>query len=70
MLRFLLPLVVWVVLGAVWSRVFRRIGWSPWYALLMVIPLSIFILPLVLAFNKWPIERRVEDLEREVSRRR
>lgn len=70
MIRFLLPFVVWVVLAAVWARVFRRIGWSPWFAILMVIPLSIFILPLVLAAKKWPIERRVEDLEREVTRRR
>lgn len=69
-MQFLLLIVVWVALAVVWAQVFRRMGWSPWYGLLMAIPLSIFILPLVLAFNKWPIERRVEDLEREVSKPR
>jgi MFS family permease len=67
---FLLALVVFVVLAGFWAGIFRRIGWSPWFALLMLIPLSSVVIVLVLAFNKWPIERRVEELEREAAQRR
>jgi len=68
---YLLAVVIFLVLAAVWSRIFRRIGWPPWSALLMLIPVVGFvIISLVLAFNKWPIEKRVEELEREVSRPR
>ena len=67
---FLLALVVFVVLAAFWAGIFRRLGWSPWFALLMVIPLASLVIVLVLAFNKWPIERRVEELERELAKPR
>ena len=66
---FLFGIVVFVVLAAVWTRIFRRLGWSPWYAVLMLIPLAFLIASVVVAFQKWPIERRVEDLEREVAKR-
>jgi len=69
-MQFLLLIIVWGVLAVVWARIFRRMGWSPWYGVLMVIPLSIFILPLVLAFQKWPIEQRVEELERQSAKPR
>ena len=63
-------LIVGGVLAFAWSRVFGRVGWPPWLAVVaIVLPVNLIIL-FVLAFSRWPVEDRVAGLEREVARLR
>ena len=32
-------------------------------ALLMLVPIANFVMPLFLAFSKWPLERKLEDAQ-------
>jgi type II secretory pathway component PulF len=49
-----------VVLFMLWiySRIFSKMGFSPWTCLLMIIPLVNIVWFIALAFIEWPIERR------------
>ena len=38
-------------------RICRRIGWSPWWSLLWVIPVVGLIFLYVLAFSDWPLQK-------------
>src|SRR5438093_13390660 len=44
----------------VWSMIFRKAGYSPWMALLMIVPIANFVWLLVFAFSTWPIQRELE----------
>lgn len=63
-------LVIGALLAYAWSRVFRRIGWPPWLAVVAVIPLIAAVVLVVVAFSRWPLEDRVAELERELARLR
>lgn len=49
-----------VVIG-IWGSILRRIGYSWWYALLLVVPI-VFISIIVIAAKVWPIERELARL--------
>ncbi|MBM3943167.1 MAG: hypothetical protein FJ316_09650 [SAR202 cluster bacterium] len=54
--------LIWIVLAIAlafaWSRIFKRIGWSPWLAVTTVVPLVALVMPFLVAFSKWPSEDR------------
>ena len=54
---FLVRLVPLLVLGVLivppYVRIFRRIGRSPWWSLLVFVPLGFFILPWIVACSRW-----------------
>lgn len=57
-----------VVLGAVllvvpFWRIFRRMGYSPWLSLLMLVPFVNLGLLYYVAFLDWPIEREMPRTE-------
>ncbi len=60
-------MLVAVFLFAIWWRIFKKAGYSGALGLLMYVPLVNFILLLVLAFSKWPIERQLEQYERQLG---
>jgi hypothetical protein len=63
-------LIIGAAMAFAWSRVFGRVGWPPWLAVVaIVLPVNLIIL-FVLAFSRWPVEDRVAGLEREVARLR
>jgi uncharacterized membrane protein len=51
-----------------WSRIYYRIGWPAWYGLLMIVPFVSVVFVLMVAFSKWPIERRMESMEYDLKR--
>lgn len=69
-MQFAVGVFIFVLLAAGWSRIFQRLGWSQWWGLAMLIPPGIFIVPIVMYFQRWPIETRLEELEQELSRLR
>lgn len=52
------PFVVLFVLGYPASRVLKRIGFSRWWVVVALIPYVNVVGLWILAFVKWPIERR------------
>lgn len=53
-LAVLALVLVYVV---VWLRIFRRAGLPRAFGVLMLVPPLTFVLPLYMAFTRWPVER-------------
>ena len=43
----------------VWLKIFRRAGLPPLLGVLMLVPPLTFILPVYMAFTRWPVERPI-----------
>ena len=62
------PLIIVGLLGllvvSVWAsgRVVKRAGFSPWWALMLVVPLINVISLWVFAFSRWPLDRASSEL--------
>jgi hypothetical protein len=55
----LIVLAFWIaVIGVPIGRILRRIGWSPWLAILAFIPLVNLMCLWLVALGSWPVERR------------
>ena len=53
-----LGLVFVLILLAPAVRILRRTGYSPWYCLLLLIPIVNIVMIFVFAFSTWPIDRQ------------
>ncbi len=53
---YLIPLIIYLAVSLTWARIFRRIGWSRWLALLMIVPIANIVLYFAFVFMRWPIE--------------
>lgn len=58
----ILLLIVFIGIVPFW-KIFSKAGYSGALSLLMLIPLANIVLILILAFSKWPIEKKLEELE-------
>ena len=67
-MEFLVGVVIIVLLAAAWARIFKRLGWSKWWGLTVLVPPVIYLVSVVMFFQQWPIERRVKELEEELAR--
>jgi len=56
-LVFELIFVVVAIVAAV--KILPKAGYSPWYALLLLIPLVGFVMILVFAFADWPVDKEL-----------
>jgi hypothetical protein len=45
-------------------KVISKAGYSGWWILISLVPVVNFVMFLVFAFSKWPIEVRLEEAER------
>jgi hypothetical protein len=61
-------IILYALLALAWSRIFRRMGWNPWWGVTLVVPFAFFVISGVLYFQQWPLERRVVELEEELAR--
>lgn len=48
--------------------IFAKAGYHWALGLLMVVPIAHIIMPFVLAFGKWPIQKELEQLRRELKK--
>ena len=53
---YLIPLIIYLAVALTWARIFRRVGWSRWLALLMIVPIANIVLYFAFVFMPWPIE--------------
>ena len=61
-MQFLIPLILYLALALTWARIFRRVGWPRWLALLMVVPIANIVLYFAFVFMRWPLEDSVTPL--------
>jgi hypothetical protein len=47
--------------------IFKRTGMSPWFSLLMLVPIANFVMLLVLAFTEWPVQRENAMLRAQLA---
>ena len=59
-----------MLVGVAWYRIFSRLGWHPLWGLTMILPPAVIVLTAVMYFQRWPLEKKVEDLEQEIERLR
>ncbi|MDA1216338.1 MAG: hypothetical protein O2812_05645 [Chloroflexi bacterium] len=68
-MQVLIPLAIFgAAVAYVWWRIFVRVGWTPWLALVMAIPIANLVVLIMFAFSSWPINDRVRELEAEIAR--
>ena len=60
---FLFVVLVFVLTILPFWKILSKAGYAGALSLLMLIPIANIIILFVLAFSKWPIERRLEQLE-------
>ena len=61
-MQFLIPLIIYLAVTLTWMRTFRRVGWSKWLGLLMIVPIVNIVLYLAFVFMPWPIEDTLTPL--------
>jgi heme/copper-type cytochrome/quinol oxidase subunit 2 len=59
--------VVLLFLFSIWWKIFKKAGYSGALGLLMFVPVINFIMLLILAFSKWPIQRQLEQLQQQLG---
>ena len=55
-----------LVTGYVWSRIFWKAGWGQWTGVLMLVPIVNVVMLVMLAFGRWPVHDRLEQMENEL----
>ncbi|MBM3939368.1 MAG: hypothetical protein FJ318_00460 [SAR202 cluster bacterium] len=63
-------LVLTVIAVVAWTRILRRIGWDPLLAGLAILPLTHVLLLALVAFSRWPLDRRVDSIMADLKRLR
>jgi uncharacterized membrane protein len=68
---FILGLIVAVIaIKAIIScMIFAKAGYHWAMGLLMIVPIANIIMPFVLAFSKWPIQKELEQLRQELKKK-
>jgi len=69
----LIILVIWLlfvlfamaIAALIYCRIFHKAGYSWALGLLMLVPIVNIVMPFILAFGRWPIETKLEQLQRQ-----
>jgi len=54
-----------VVTAVVYCKIFHKAGYHWALGLLMLVPIACLIMPFVLAFGHWPIQKEIEKLRKQ-----
>lgn len=58
-------LALLVVTAVVYCKIFHKAGYHWALGLLMLVPIACLIMPFVLAFGHWPIQKELEKLRKQ-----
>jgi hypothetical protein len=64
---FVILAAIIILTAVIWCRLFSRAGHHWATGLLMLVPVANVIMPFVLAFGEWPIEKELQQLRRQVQ---
>jgi hypothetical protein len=59
---FLLGAVVAVVFIVAYIKIITKAGYSPWWVLILLVPIANVVMLLVFAYKEWPIQRELAAL--------
>ncbi len=62
MMVFFFVMLLTIVMVWVYCRIFSKAGYSWALGLLMIVPVANLIMPFILAFGDWPIQRELRQL--------
>lgn len=55
-------LLILIIKAVIYCMIFRKAGYHWALGLLMLVPIACAIVPFILAFGKWPIEKELQRL--------
>jgi hypothetical protein len=58
-------LALLAIKAVVYCKIFHKAGYCWAMGLLMLVPIACVIMPFILAFGRWPIEKELEQLRRQ-----
>ena len=58
-------LALLAIKAVVYCKIFHKAGYCWAMGLLMLVPIACIIMPFILAFGRWPIEKELEQLRRQ-----
>jgi hypothetical protein len=64
MVFLVIELGIGVLTIVAWVKVITKAGYSGWWFLISLVPVVNFVMFLVFAFSKWPVQVRLEAAER------
>jgi hypothetical protein len=65
---FVILAAIIILTAVIWCRLFSKAGHHWTLGLLMLVPIANVIMPFVLAFGEWPIEKELQQLRRQLSK--
>jgi len=63
-----MSLAILVITAVVYCKIFHKAGYHWALGLLMLVPIACIIMPFVLAFGHWPIQKELEQLRQQQNR--
>jgi len=60
---YVVGLIAQIILGISGWHIAKKAGYAPAWGLLAVVPIISYIVILYFAFNKWPIEKEIQELK-------
>ena len=65
---FVILAAIIILTAVIWCKLFSKAGHHWAAGLLMLVPVANVIMPFVLAFGEWPIERELQQLRRQQNK--
>ena len=67
---FLVGIAIPILMAWVYCRIFAKTGFCWALGLLMLVPIANIVMPFVLAFSEWPIERKLKESQQHQQQNR
>jgi hypothetical protein len=61
----LMGLIVFIILTLIYCKIFSKAGYCWALGLLMLVPIANIIMPFVLAFGDWPIQKELRLMKQQ-----
>jgi len=60
--------VIIILTAVIWCKLFSKAGYRWPLGLLMLVPIANVIMPFILAFGQWPIEKELKQFRRQQNK--
>lgn len=57
-----------ILTAVIWCKLFSKAGYRWALGLLVLVPIANVIMPFILAFDRWPIEKELKQLHRQQNK--
>jgi hypothetical protein len=67
---FVILAAIIVLTAVIWCKLFSKAGYHWATGLLMLVPIANVIMPFILAFDEWPIEKKLRQFRQQAQKRK